>query len=63
LLWNGSQFYLYYFLFLFAYTSYMGLNVGGYRDEPDWPKMGPSIFDCDLSHPCDPDIEMARRVA
>ena len=22
----------------------MGLEVGGYHDEPDWPKMGPSIL-------------------
>lgn len=22
----------------------MGLNVGGYRDAPDWPKMGPSVL-------------------
>jgi hypothetical protein len=22
----------------------MGLNVGGYEDRPDWPKMGPSLL-------------------
>jgi hypothetical protein len=22
----------------------MGLDVGGYKDHPDWPKMGPSLL-------------------
>ena len=22
----------------------MGLNIGGYHDQPDWPKMGPSLL-------------------
>ena len=22
----------------------MGLDVGGYHDRPDWPKMGPSLL-------------------
>ena len=22
----------------------MGLNIGGYEDRPDWPKMGPSLL-------------------
>ena len=22
----------------------MGLNIGGYNDEPNWPKMGPSLL-------------------
>jgi hypothetical protein len=22
----------------------MGLNVGGYMDKPDWPKLGPSLL-------------------
>jgi hypothetical protein len=22
----------------------MGLDIGGYHDEPDWPKMGPSLL-------------------
>ena len=29
---------------LFAYTAFMGLDVGGYHDRPDWPKMGPSLL-------------------
>ena len=28
----------------FAYTIHMGLEVGGYNSEPDWPKMGPSML-------------------
>ena len=26
------------------YTAGMGLDVGGYSDRPDWPKMGPSLL-------------------
>jgi hypothetical protein len=29
---------------LFAYNFAMGLNIGGYHDQPDWPKMGPSLL-------------------
>lgn len=29
---------------VFAYTRDMGLEVGGYEDHPDWPKMGPSLL-------------------
>jgi hypothetical protein len=29
---------------MFAYTGLMGLEVGGYQDRPDWPKMGPSLL-------------------
>jgi hypothetical protein len=28
----------------FAYPRPMGLNTGGYHDQPDWPKMGPSLL-------------------
>ena len=30
--------------FSFAYTVPMGLEVGGYHDHPDWPKMGLSLL-------------------
>jgi hypothetical protein len=33
-----------YFRFLFAYNDPMGLEVGGYHDRSDWPKMGPSLL-------------------
>jgi hypothetical protein len=26
------------------YTAGMGLDVGGYTDRPDWPKLGPSLL-------------------
>lgn len=26
------------------YTAGMGLDVGGYSERPDWPKMGPSLL-------------------
>jgi hypothetical protein len=33
---------------MFAFSSpiiaRMGLDVGGYNDRPDWPKMGPSLL-------------------
>jgi hypothetical protein len=29
---------------LFAYNPAMGLNIGGYEDRPEWPKMGPSLL-------------------
>lgn len=28
----------------FAHNPLMGLDVGGYNDAPDWPKMGPSLL-------------------
>jgi hypothetical protein len=31
-------------LLFFAYTGPMGLDVGGYKDHPEWPKMGPSLL-------------------
>ena len=32
------------FRHLFAYNSLMSLDVGGYHDRPDWPRMGPSLL-------------------
>ena len=32
------------FRVFFAYACLMGLNIGGYQDQPDWPKMGPSLL-------------------
>lgn len=29
---------------LFAYTVQMGIEIGGYENAPDWPKMGPSLL-------------------
>ena len=28
----------------FAYSRPMGLDIGGYEQSPDWPKMGPSLL-------------------
>ena len=37
----------------------MGLEVGGYHDRPDWPKMGPSLLIATLSHRGDQDGKVA----
>ena len=35
----------FYFRHSFAYNvRSMGLDIGGYEDHPDWPKMGPSLL-------------------
>ena len=33
-----------YLRLFFAYNYGMGLEVGGYSDRPDWPRMGPSLL-------------------
>ena len=30
--------------YFFAHTLCMGLEIGGYENHPDWPKMGPSLL-------------------
>jgi hypothetical protein len=33
-----------YIRILFAYNRRKELNIGGYEDQPDWPKRGPSLI-------------------
>jgi hypothetical protein len=50
------------FVFLFAYNPAMGLDISGYEDRPDWPKIGAVIAHRNMPNLSDTDSEVDRQV-